>query len=171
MDVVAFFREAIGTQHVWRGLGFGSGSAEDVRRMHKDPVGYMREQGFGSRTYPSAGVHWTDHENSAHNFAHDRDAEGYADEGDWDDEDEGESHSHGVVLHGHIEPHHVVQPGTQEHEGYRDVDQVLDRSNPESEVTVRQGSPIHISHVTATSVGLDGRPRETTVPYGKNHEA
>lgn len=110
MDVVAFFREAIGTQHVWRGLGFGSGSAEDVHRMHKDPVGYMREQGFGSRTYPSAGVHWTDHENSAHNFAHDRDAEGYADEGGGDDEDEGESHSHGVVLHGHVEPHHFVTP-------------------------------------------------------------
>lgn len=170
MDVVSFFRTAMATRQVWRGLHFGGADPHDVERMHKDPVGYMHEQGFGGHYHSTVGIHWTDHESSAHNFARDADPEGWAHEGDYDDEDE-DSHSHGVVLHGHVEPHHVVQPGTQEHEGYMDGDAVFDHSHPEQEVTVRPGSPIHISHVTATSTGPDGRTRETTVPYGKNHEA
>jgi hypothetical protein len=170
VDVLSFFRAAVGTQRVWRGLHFGHADPQDVERMHRDPVGYMRERGFGGNYHSGAGVHWTDDEDSAHNFAHDRDPEGYARDDAWDDEDD-DSHSHGVVLHGHVEPHHVVQPGTEEHEGYQDFHAVLDHDHPEREVTVRQGSPVHISHVTATSVGPDGRARETTVPYGREHEA
>jgi hypothetical protein len=147
---------------LYRGLHLGEATPEEVEHLHRDPVGYLKQH-FQS----PAGIHWTDHAGSAMNFAMDRDPEGNAHEGDYWDEDEEPGHTHGVVLHGKVAPHHILEPGSEEWENYAMSDAILDPDHPERERTVRGDAPVHITHVTALSSDPNGGwDRETTVPWG-----
>jgi GNAT superfamily N-acetyltransferase/8-oxo-dGTP pyrophosphatase MutT (NUDIX family) len=147
-----------GAHELWRGLHFGEGSPEDVDRMHHDPVGYWHEN---ATYHPSAGIHWSDHHSSAANFALGADPEGYLDR----DYAEEPGHSHGIILHGQVHPDHIIDPESEEGRKYQEGDAIFEHEHPEAERTVREGAPIHITHVTALSVSPEGYSRETTVPY------
>ena len=144
-----------------RGLFFGRGTAEEADELHRDPAAHLQHE-------HGVGVHWTDDENSAHNFARDLDPDGWAqDQGD----DDGEAHSMGMVLHGEVGSHHVIKPGTPEWENYQAFAAVLDHDHPEREVPLRDNAPVRITHVTTTSTDPGGHVRETDHPWGRTHLA
>lgn len=155
-------RTAAGHEKLFRGLHFGTAPTEDVDRMHKDPIGYLKGQGFGDK---GAGIHWTDSPDSAYNFALDHDPEGWAHE--WSEDDEEGEHNHGMILHGRVEPHHIIDPDSDEGRDYAAFNTIFDHDHPEQERTVRDQAPVHITHVTAVSSDPEtGDLRETTVPWG-----
>jgi hypothetical protein len=149
-----------GSVHLWRGLHLGEGDAREAALLHHDPAAAIYRKG-------RAGIHWTDDQTSAWRFAHGRDAEGWREDPDADET----SHSMGVIFHGQVHPRHILQEGSEELENYRDAYAILHEGHPEQEVTVREGAPVHITGLTATTVGPDGEERSTYHPYGFRHRA
>lgn len=146
---------SVGGEEVHRGLNLGLASAEDVERLHADPVGYLNQKGFRGH---EAGIHWSTDPYTSHNFA-------LAHE---DDEDDATPHTHGVILHGRVDPEHVVQHGTPEWQDYADQHEIFPGGH-EQERTVRTGAPVHITGATAVSKPVYGEEgRETKVPW--NHQ-
>jgi mRNA-degrading endonuclease RelE of RelBE toxin-antitoxin system len=144
---------SVGGEEVHRGLNLGLASDEDVERLHADPVGYLNEKGFRAH---EAGIHWSTDPYTSHNFA-------LAHE---EDEDDATPHTHGVILHGRVDPEHVVQHGTPEWQDYADQHEIFDGGH-EQERTVRTGAPVHVTGVTAVSKPVWGHEgRETEVPWG-----
>jgi hypothetical protein len=146
---------------VHRGLFFGRGTADEADSLHRDPSGPLLTQ-------HGVGVHWTDDENSAHNFARDLDPEGWAQ--DYEDGDD-QTHSLGMVLHGEVSPEHVVKASDPGWEDYRDANAVLDHDHPEREVPIRDHAPIRVTHVTTTSTDPNGYVREVDHQWGQTHLA
>lgn len=143
---------SVGGEEVHRGLNLGLASDDDVERLHADPVGYLQSHGYRPH---ETGIHWSTDPYTAHNFA-------LAHE---DDEDDATPHTHGVILHGRVDPEHVVQHGTPEWQDYADQHEIFDGGH-EQERTVRTGAPVHITGVTAVSKPVWGNEgRETEVPW------
>jgi GNAT superfamily N-acetyltransferase/mRNA-degrading endonuclease RelE of RelBE toxin-antitoxin system len=143
---------SVGGEEVHRGLNLGLASDEDVERLHADPVGYLNQKGFRGH---EAGIHWSTDPYTSHNFA-------LAHE---EDEDDATPHTHGVILHGRVDPEHVVQHGTPEWQDYADQHEIFDGGH-EQERTVRTGAPVHITGVTAVSKPVWGHEgRETDAPW------
>ncbi|MCW2929909.1 MAG: hypothetical protein JWM19_871 [Actinomycetia bacterium] len=145
-----------------RGLFLGHGTPGEADELHRNPAAHLQTRG-------GVGVHWTDDEGSAFNFAQDLDPEGWAQ--DHEDDDEGGSHSLGMVLHGEVHPRHVIRPGTPEWENYQAFAAVLDHDHPEREVPLRESAPVRVTHVTTTSMDPAGNVREVRHPWGREHLA
>ena len=139
---------------VHRGLSFGEIPAEDVDAFHANPGAYLNK-GRGN-----AGIHWTDNQNSAFNFATDSDPSGNAHEAYYD-EDETPGHQVGLVMHGRVRNSNIVQPGTEEWDNYSGFNAIFDHDHPENETTVREGSPVRIGGMTAISIDPSGYDRVT----------
>ena len=120
-----------------RGLHFGGHTEEEVAGIMQDPHRYLSENLNRQQT----GIHWTRNVNSAYNFATDRDPEGWAHEGGYDDEDEGEPF--GVVMSARVHPRHILEEGSEEHESYQMGSAILGEGHPEQETTVREGGRVH----------------------------
>lgn len=146
---------------LYRGLHFGHLTDEEAEQHLADPHKFIKQ----SLNQRELGVHWTQSPSSAENFAQDRDPEGWAHEGDpFDDEDEAEHRQpFGVVLEAGVHPSHILQPDTEEWEGYSMSDAILDPDHLEQESTVRGGAPLtsrkaHFMHgARMKSVDVPGR--------------
>lgn len=145
---------SVGGEEVHRGLNLGLASDEDVARLHADPVGYLKQKGFRGH---EAGIHWSTDPYTSHNFA-------LAHE---EDEDDATPHTHGVILHGRVDPQHVVQHSTPEWQDYADQHEIFGDGSHEQERTVRTGSPVHVTGVTAVSRPVWGdQGQETEAQWG-----
>lgn len=146
---------------VYRGLNFGEGSPKDIESFHRNP------RAFINPGRANAGIHWTDNENSAYNFATDKDPEGWAHESF----DEPTGHTFGVVLHGKVRDKHIIPEGSEEHENYSMSDAILGHDHPENEVTIRDNAPVRMHHITAYSVSPEGHERYSEHSYGRVQRA
>jgi hypothetical protein len=105
------------------------------------------------------GIHWTPSKDIAGQFAV---------MGDREEGEEG-----GVVLHGSVDPKHVVQRGTPEWEDYAQKHDIFDEEddNGEKEVTVRKGAPVKIHGYTDIAPDDMGGLREQQVMFDKPKKA
>jgi len=147
---------------LYRGLHFGEIEPHNIDDFHKNPQKYMGHE-------KNVGIHWTDNPDSAYNFATDRDPEGWAHEGDPDEE---QGHLHGVILEGRVHPRHIIDPESEEGQGYAMSDAILGHEHPENEVTVRGDARVHVHKIHAiTEHPETGENRWTTHNVSEHHLA
>lgn len=98
---------------------------------------------------PNLGSHWTPDYTVAYNFATSRDAEGYPIDNDYEfSNDDFSGSGKGTILEADVHKRHIIDPGTEEHENWRDMMGVLGPESHEQERTVRPGAPVHLRSIT-----------------------
>lgn len=145
------------TRTLWRGLFLGAVPEEEVNEAKRNPAAYVRKN-----LQNQAGIHWTDDPTSAWNFAMDRDPEGWAHES-YGDDDEEPMWAIGIIIECEVGTEHIVDPDSEEGEGYAFSDAILDYGT-EREVTVRDGAPITITDASIVYASPDGEPEEVHAP-------
>jgi 8-oxo-dGTP pyrophosphatase MutT (NUDIX family)/GNAT superfamily N-acetyltransferase len=149
---------------LYRGLHFGEIEPHKIDDFHKDPQKYMREN-----QPKNVGIHWTDSADSAYNFATNRDPEGWAHEGDPDEE---QGHLHGAILEARVHPRHIIDPESEEGQDYAMSDAILGPEHAEQETTVRGDARVHVHKIHAiTEHPETGEDRWTTHNISEHHLA
>jgi hypothetical protein len=116
--------------------------------------------------YDKLGSHWSHDPEVAYNFAKGQPL-GYPDEFD----DDGEIT--GTVLAGLVHRDHIIDPDSDEFDGWRDIEAVQGPDSHEQEATVRPGSPVHLtefSHVRYSDEGGESEDH-TRLPQPREHRA
>ena len=135
-------------------------SPENLGPQFADHIKLYRglgEASFDTTQMNGVGIHWTPSKGIAGNFAL---------MGDREEGEEG-----GVVLHASVHPDHIVKRGTPEHELYAKTHDIYEENDPEAEVTVRSGAPVHIHGYTDLAPDDMGEIREQRVDLPTPKEA
>lgn len=89
------------------------------------------------------GIHWTEHPDSAINFALNNDMYGYAHES-YEEPGEEEHEDKGTVLEALVHKRHLVNPETEEWHNLADTEAIQGPESMERETTVRPGAPVYV---------------------------
>jgi hypothetical protein len=106
--------------------------------------GERRHRDLSPEQFSSVGIHWTPSKHVAHEFAGDN----------------------GTVFEAHVDPEHVLQPGSEDWHEAREAYDIMHPESDESEVTLKPGTIITINkthHVTKDPI--TGHPKVETTSY------